>query len=140
MNDILLILHFVGLALGFAGGISSALSMHFAAAATPDGAAALRQIPPLAAKISMIGLVLLWVTGAIMVWTKWDGIGSLPAMFWVKFIFVLALTAFAALTEATYAQLKRTGDVSLRGRLQKLGPLSGLSALLALIFAVFAFH
>lgn len=140
LDDILLILHFIGLALGFAGGIASGLSMRLAGAAKPEGAAALRQIPPIAAKISATGLVLLWLTGLALVYTRWNGFGALPALFWVKFAFVLALTALVGVVEATHARLKRTGDAALRGRLARLGPLSGLAALGALIFAVLAFH
>lgn len=106
----------------------------------PRRFARLRLVPPRAARISAVGLVLLWATGLILVWTKWDGLESLPMLFRVKFAFVLALTVFTGPVEATHARIKRTGDVSPRSRPARIGPLSGLSALGAMIFAVFAFH
>jgi hypothetical protein len=49
------------------------------------------------------------------------------------------LTAAAAAIEMTYAAVKR-GDAAAAARLPALGPWAGISAILAMAVAVFAFH
>jgi len=57
----------------------------------------------------------------------------------VKFVFVLSLTAAAITVELTYGQIK-SGKVEAAKRLPVLGPIAGISSLLAVTFAVLAFH
>jgi hypothetical protein len=139
MNEALLFLHFVGLMLGAAGGFASAIVMRRALVLPVDEAKVLRGLGPTLAKVSASGVAVLWVTGLIMVWTKWDGFGSLPQMFWVKAVFILSLTVMTALIQMTYAEIRK-GNVASAARLPKLGPMAGVSALLAALFAVLAFN
>jgi phosphoglycerol transferase MdoB-like AlkP superfamily enzyme len=138
VNQILLFLHFVGLMLGATGGFGSALVMRRAQGMAPDAAQTLRQLGPTLANLSAAGVALLWITGLVMVWSQWDGPGSLPGLFWLKFVFVLTLTAAVALIHMTYADIRR-GNAAAAARLPKLGPVAGVSALLAVLFACFAF-
>ena len=86
----------------------------------------------------MRGAALLWVTGLIMVWSKWDGFESLPQLFWVKFVFIWLLTINVGLIYMTYWQFRK-GDVVKAVLLPILGPMAGISALLAVLFAALAF-
>lgn len=140
MNPILLFLHFFGLMLGAAGGFASGILMRRAAGMPPEEAKTVRSFGPLLANVSAVGLVLLWATGLILVWSKWNGLGSLPTLFWVKFVFVVTLTLAAGATHMTYAEMKRTGNAALGKRLAMLGPAAGVSSLLAVLFAAFAFN
>ncbi len=139
MNQFWLFLHFIGLIVAAGPGLASMVIMRTAATATPEGAAALRKVPPILVNISTAGLVLLWITGPIMVWSVYGGFGNLPWAFWVKIVFVLALTAVVIAMQVTLAQIRRTGNMALAARMPKLGPLAGLSALLVVLFAVIAF-
>jgi uncharacterized membrane protein len=139
MNEALLFLHFVGLMLGAAGGFASAIVMRRALALPADEAKVLRSVGPILAKMSAAGVAVLWVTGLILVWSKWDGFGSLPQMFWVKAVFILSLTAIAILIQMTYAEIRK-GNVAVAARLPKLGPIAGISALLAVLFEVLTFN
>ena len=138
MNDFILFLHFFGLMLGAAGGFGSALIMRRAMTAPAEQAQTLRSLGPMLANVSVVGLAFLWITGLILVWSKWNGIGSLPTLFWVKFIFVVTLTAAAIAIHMTYADVRK-GNTAAAARLPKLGPIAGLSALLATFFAAFTF-
>lgn len=140
MNQLLLFVHFVGLVMGFAGGIGSAVSMRYAGEASADGAAALRLLPPVFANISAVGLLLLWITGAIMIWSVFGGPGGLPGLFWLKIAFVLLLTVLTGALHATHAAIRRTGNAALGGRLGMIGPASGISALAAMLIAVLVFN
>ena len=74
-----------------------------------------------------------------MVWLSYGGLSGLPILFWVKIAFVLTLTLAAITIETTYAQI-RGGNVKVAARLPVFGPIAGLSSLLAVLFAVLAFH
>ena len=139
MNAALLFLHFVGLMLGAAGGFASAVIMRRALVLPADEAKVVRGLGPILAKVSLTGLLLMWATGLVLVWSKWSGIGSMPDMFWVKAIFILTLTIVTGLIHMTYAEIRK-GNVALAARLPKLGPMAGVSALLAVLFAVVAFN
>ncbi|MGB8315670.1 MAG: hypothetical protein WCE69_14425 [Aestuariivirga sp.] len=138
MNNAILFLHFVGLMLGAAGGFASAVLMRRALVLPADEAKVVRGLGPILAKVSAIGVAVLWLTGLIMVWSKWDGFGSLPQLFWVKAIFILSLTVVIGLIHMTYGQIRK-GNAAVAARLPRLGPLAGLSSLLAVLFAVLAF-
>jgi uncharacterized membrane protein len=119
--------------------LASGILMRRALAMPADEARTVRSLGPMLAHVAGVGLVLMWVTGLIMVWSRWDGLGSLPSLFWVKFAFVLILTVASASIDVTYAQIRRTGNLALAKRLPVLGPISGIAATLAVLFAVFAF-
>lgn len=138
LHDALPILHLLGLLMGAAGGISSMLIMRRALAAPPEQAGALRSVGPMLARLSTIGLVLMWITGLAMV-LEVGGFGGLPPLFWAKFLFVSTLTLAAIAIEITYAEIKK-GNFAAASRLPRLGPVAGISSLLAVIFAVLTFH
>jgi hypothetical protein len=139
MNEALLFLHFVGLMLGAAGGFASAIIMRRALVLPADEAKVLRGLGPTLSKMSAAGVAVLWVTGLIMVWTKWSGFGGLPQMFWIKAIFIVSLTVMTALIQMTYAEIRK-GNPAAAAKLPRFGPMAGISALLAVFFAVLAFN
>ena len=139
MNEAMLFFHFVGLMLGAAGGFASAIVMRRALTLPADEAKVLRGLGPVLAKVSATGVAVLWITGLVMVWTKWDGPSSLPEMFWVKAIFIVSLTLVTGFIHKTYGEIRR-GNYAVATRLPKLGPMAGISALLAVLFAVLAFN
>ena len=139
MNAALLFLHLVGLMLGAAGGFASAGIMRRALVLPAEEAKVVRGLGPILANVSGIGLALLWATGLILVWSKWDGFASLPQMFWVKAIFIASLTVMTGLIHMTYAEIRK-GNPAAAARLPKFGPMAGVSALLAVLFAVLAFN
>jgi len=139
MNAFLLFLHFVGLMIGAAGGIASSILMRRALTMPPEQATTVRSLGPMLAHLAGAGLVLMWITGLTMVWSKWGGLGSLPTLFWVKFLFVVILTLSTGAIDMTYARIRRTGNQALVARLAVLGPVSGIAATLAVLFAAFTF-
>lgn len=137
-NDIILIFHFLGLGLGFGGGFASAMLGMLMAKATPADAAVLARVPPLASRLAETGLVLLWVTGLILVFTKWS-LGAMPVAFWIKIAAVLVLTANTGYMHMLKGKAK-AGDTAAAALIPKLGPINMVSAIVAVIFAVFAFN
>lgn len=139
MTDILLALHLIGLMMGAGGGFGSMITMRVAATRPPDHVAVLRTLGPTMARFSAVGLGLMWLTGLALVALKFGGFAGLPTLFWVKMVFVTTLTLAAIAVEITYGQVKR-GDMSAANRLPVLGPIAGISSLIAVVFAVLAFH
>jgi hypothetical protein len=141
MNTVLLILHFLGLGAGFAASIGNNLVIMLVAKAPPDEAAGLRRFPMAMLPISDIGLVFLWITGIIMLWTKYggvDGFGALPWSFWAKIVCVVLLTGMIGMVHMAVGRMKR-GDMSVAGRLPVYGRIGAVLLLLIVVFAVMAF-
>jgi hypothetical protein len=139
MTDALLIFHFIGLMMGAGGGLGGTIAMRHALSLPLEQAAVIRGLGPTLARTSLAGLVLLWSTGVALIALKYGGFDVMPAMFWVKMVFVGTLTLAAILIEVAYAQMKK-GNVTAAANLPKLGPMAGISSLLAVIFAALAFH
>ena len=84
LNQVLLILHFLGLAMGLSVSIANTvMSILIAKAARPEKAI-LGRFPPVMSRIGKIGLSTLWVTGLILVYTKWGGFANLTWPFFVE--------------------------------------------------------
>ncbi len=139
LNDLVLILHFLGLAMGFAAGFGNMVMMGLIARAKAADAVVLSRFPPAIAKVSNVGLALLWLTGVILVSLRWNGLASISMLFWVKIVAVVALTGIAIVMHRLMGRARK-GDIRAARQLPALGRLAGLSALMALIFAVLAFH
>jgi len=137
--DIVLFLHLLGLMMGAGGGFGSMIVMRGALKMPPEQAGSVRGLGPALGRFSTIGLILMLITGPALVSMKYGGFGGLPPLFWVKMIFVVSLTLAAITLELTYASVKR-GNMEAAKRLPALGPWAGLSSLLAVLFAVLAFH
>lgn len=137
--DVLLIGHFIGLMLGAAGGIGSTVAMGYARSLPAEQGGIVRGLGPSLAHVSTAGLVLMLLTGVSMLIFKYDGMAGMPTMFHVKLLFVATLTLAAISIEVVYAQVKK-GNAKAAEMLPRLGPVAGISALLAVVFAVLAFH
>jgi hypothetical protein len=138
MNAALIFLHFVGLMAGAAGGLASGIIMRKALTMPDDQAKVVRGLGPLLNKVALVGLGLLWATGLILVWSRWSGPTSLPGLFWVKFIFVVGLTAATFLAYRAYEDVKG-GNMAAAQKLPMLGQAGGVAALLAVLFAAITF-
>jgi hypothetical protein len=138
--DILLILHFVGLMLGAGGGIGATVVMRHALSLPQEQGDIIRTAGPALSGMSIAGLLLMLLTGIALWAIKYEfAFASMPAMFWVKMVFVTTLTIASVMIQLTHGRVKR-GDTAAASRLPRFGPMAGISALLAVLFAVLAFH
>ncbi|MGE0363379.1 MAG: hypothetical protein AB7H93_23765 [Vicinamibacterales bacterium] len=138
VTQLLLILHFIGLALGFSATVVNMAVRGLMAGADPAEARGLARLPPLMANVGGGGLLLLWATGLILTFTKWGGFGSLPWQFHVKLTAVVLLTGAVGLSHALLARVRR-GDAAAAGRLPIVGHAILVCSLTAVVFAVLAF-
>jgi hypothetical protein len=137
--DILLALHLIGLMLGAGGGFGSMIAQREAAKRVPEQAAVLRSLGSAMVNLSGVGLIVMLITGFALLFAKYNGFAGMTAMFWLKMAFVTALTLASVGVHVTYGQIK-AGNAAAASRLPALGPIAGISSILAVIFAVLAFH
>jgi hypothetical protein len=136
---ILLILHLLGLMAGFGGGIGLSQVAPRLAGASEAELPLLLKLERIFTRISLIGLALLLITGPWMLWVRFGGGAGLPFWFTLKMIFV-ALAVVAVGTNQIAKRRFRSGN---RGALKWIlvtGPLTGVSIVLAVIFAVLTFQ
>ncbi|MHA1549180.1 MAG: hypothetical protein ACTSYE_09620 [Alphaproteobacteria bacterium] len=138
MDQFLLILHLLGLGASVAAAVGNTV-VGARVAAAPQDAPVLGQLSPIFARVGQIGLALLWVTGPIMVWTKYEGGATLTTAFYIKFVGVVVLTGLVVLISL---RIKRVagGDLAAAKPLPVLGRFAGLTLLAVVIFAVIAFR
>lgn len=138
LNQVLLILHFLGLALGFSVSFGNIVMSGLISKATPPEKAVLGRFPPLITRVGTAGLGLLWVTGVILVYTKWAGFATLPWQFHVKLTAVVLLTVTVAYVHWLERRI-RQGDATAVVRIEKAGKIATTLALIAVVFAVLSF-
>jgi len=136
----LLILHFLGLMAGFGGGIGLSQIGPRLAKANEAELPLLLKLERIFNRFSLIGLALLLITGPWMLWTRFGGGAGLPVWFTLKMSFV-ALAVIAVIANQIAKRRFRLGRsaVALRWVLIT-GPITGISVLLAVIFAVLTFQ
>jgi hypothetical protein len=69
--QILVILHLLGLAMGFSTSFASFVMFGLIAKAAPQEKLVLARFPPIMSRVGEIGLALLWATGLLLVWAQW---------------------------------------------------------------------
>ena len=138
LNQALLILHFFGLAMGLAVPLSNFVLQGLILKAPPQEKDILARVPPAMARTGDTGLVLLWATGLVLVFTKWGGFGSLPWQFEAKMVAVVILTGLVGYIH-TLMRRARTGDTAAAARIPSVGRLASLAAVAAVVLAVLTF-
>lgn len=107
-------------------------------AAHPNERERLWPLQKFLARAITAGLIILLITGPLMLWLKFGGTAGLGWPFSVKMFFVAATVVFVVLGRWAGARLER-GDESAAKLMSVSGPLTGISALLAMLFAVITF-
>ncbi len=139
MRDIMLILHFVGLAMGL--GTSFAF-MFLGMAASKMEKEEGRQFSDKTAVISRmghIGLALLIITGIVLMNPYWAVLSSMPLLV-AKLVLVVVLAVLIGIIGVNARKAKETKEDKYYQRIQVLGKLSFLTAVAIVVLAVYNFH
>lgn len=137
-NEALLIVHFLGLAMGMSVSFGNIVMLGLIAKAAPSEKAVLARFPPAISRVGRIGLTLLWATGLTMLYTRWNGLAGLPWQFHVKLTAVVALTV-TVLYLGRLEHRVSAGDRAAAAQIQTFGKVASFCALVAVIFAVLTF-
>jgi hypothetical protein len=138
LDHFLVIVHFIGLALGFSSGFGNMVVAGLIAKAAPQEKAVLGRVPPALGRLGVVGIVLLWVSGIAIIMLRYGGFAILPRPFIYKLTAVVLLTLTVIYINVLQPRAQR-GDAAAMARIQTLGRLSGPLSLLAVIFAVITF-
>lgn len=138
LDHFLVIVHFIGLAMGMSSGFANMVMAGLIARAAPQEKAVLGRFPPAMGRIGLIGLVLLWVSGIAIVLTRYGTFAILPRPFIIKLTAVVLLTIAVIYIHLLQGRASR-GDQAAMARIQTLGRATGPLALVAVIFAVITF-
>jgi hypothetical protein len=138
LDHFLVVVHFVGLAMGLGSGFAQMIMAGLMAKASPADKAVLARFPPAMGKVGVIGLALLWLSGLSIIQTRYGSFSILPRTFIYKLTAVVLLTLAVATIQVLQRRAQK-GDMAAMARMQMLGRLTGPLALIAIIFAVITF-
>jgi len=137
--NLLMWLHLMALAMGLGGGIAMSQVGPRLAAAAPDQRETWWPLAMVYSRIAVAGLVLLLITGPLLLWLKFGGMGGLNLWFQVKLGLVAVTIVTVGLSVWGLARLRR-GDEGGGRLMQVAGPLTSLTVLAVVLAAVFAFN
>ena len=134
----LMVVHFLGLAVGLSTGFANMVMAGLIAKAAPQEKAVLGRFPPAMARVGAIGLAMLWASGIAIVLTRYGTFAILPRPFIIKLAAVVLLTLIVGYIHVLMPRAQR-GDAAAMARIQLLGKITGPLAIIAIIFAVITF-
>lgn len=138
-HTIVLIIHFIGLAMG----VGSGLAFLFLSMAAQKMEPAQRRAYLLGAapitRMGQIGLLLLVLSGGQLMTPYWSSLGSMPLLI-TKLVLVLVLGAVVGIN-SSYARKARNGDTNIPlSRIATLGRIGLLTSLTIVVLAVLVFQ
>ena len=139
MRELMLILHFIGLAMGMGTSFAHAFLGIAVSKMTPDEAIKFRVHTLVLSKMGNIGIILLAVSGLYLITPYWSVLSTLPLLI-LKLVLVVILVVLIAIIN-TYAKKAMTGDAA--GELKKmelLGKMTLIISLAIVALAVYVFH
>jgi hypothetical protein len=138
LDQTLMVIHFLGLAMGLSTGFANMVMAGLVAKAAPNEKAVLSRFPPAMSRIGAVGLAMLWGSGLAIVYTRYGTFSILPRPFIVKLAAVVLLTLAVIYIHVLMPRAQR-GDAAAMARIQTFGKLTGPLAIIAIIFAVITF-
>lgn len=137
-TSVLLWVHFLALALGTGGGIAMMQVGPRLVAAAPDQRETWWPLATVFSRIAGAGFLLALVTGPLMLWLKYGGLGAVNGWFTLKLALVAVAVVTIGLSEWGLGRFRR-GDEG-GGRLMMVaGPLTGVTMLVIVLASVFSF-
>ncbi len=138
LDNVLVVVHFIGLSLGMSVGFANIVMAKLIAQASPQEKVVLGRFPPAMGKLGLIGLTLLWGSGIAIVLTRYGSFAILPRPFIIKLTAVVLLTITVLYIQVLQRRVDK-GDMAAMATIQTLGRATGPMALVAIIFAVITF-
>ena len=138
MRDVMLIVHFIGLAMG----VGTSFAMMFLGIAANkldvEERADFMIKASFVTKMGHIGLLLLFLSGGHLMTPYWSQLGSMPTLIAKLVLFVI----LGGLIGVMSAKLKKAkaGDPSQLLTVKKMGPFTLLTSILIVVLAVLTFH
>jgi hypothetical protein len=139
VTNLLLLLHFFGVAMAVGGGIALSQVGPKLIALAPNERGQLWPLEVFFSRLGALGLLILLVTGPLMVWLKFGGVSGFNSWFWAKMALVVVAAIGVGLHDWAGARFRR-GDETASSLMFLAGRVAGASILLVMVCAVFAFN
>ena len=139
MDHVLLILHFLALAIGIGGGVASGVLAEISDRSEPTGKLAIGKAASIIGDVGLVSVLVLWLTGIWMVLEIFGGFSDMPAGFNLKILGVVALSAALLAMQVVKRKAKAAGQAPDPARMKVLGQIAMLSAVFTVSVAVITF-
>jgi uncharacterized membrane protein len=138
LNQLLLILHFLGLAMGFSVSFANMVMGGIIEKAAPAEKPVLGRFPLAMSRVGDIGLALLLLSGFGLLFLKWGGFAAMPGIFHVKLTLVVVLIGLIGYIHALQKKI-RNGDAAAATTIQVVGKAAFVTAVAIVVCAVLSF-
>lgn len=139
MRDIMVIVHFLGLAMGLGTSLAHMFLSMASSDLSPEDARKFRMHSLALSKMGHIGLALLILSGGYLMTPYWEHLGSMPYMI-IKLILVLVLTGLIMYI-GKLSRLAKQGDEDLYfNKMAPVGKGTLVISILIVVMAVMTFH
>lgn len=138
MRDIMLIVHFIGLAMGLGASFAFLFLGIAANRMEPERRKELMLNLAPVSQMGQLGLLVLVLSGGYLMTPYWSILERTPLLV-AKLLLVLVLGAVVGIS-SSLARKARAGDAAAFGKMKKLGPIALITALTIVVLAVSVFH
>jgi len=139
MREIMLIIHFIGLAMGLGTGIGFLIFGNVASKLEKEDAKKFMLNAFSLIKMAQIGLVLLVISGLYLMTPFWTTLSATPLLI-TKLALVIILIVLVMANSIAMNKAKKGDLLNQRKKIQALGRITLITVLIIVILAVYVFH
>jgi len=139
MRDLMLVIHFIGLAMAVGTGFANLFLGVTASKLEPAEKRSFMTKTMILGRMGQIGLGLLILSGFYLITPYWEVIGVMPLLI-VKLILVALLLILVFLILFIVRKSKKQGNPALLAKIKPIGILNFLLGIIIVILAVMIFH
>ncbi len=133
------VIHVLALAVAFGMTTANLLIFRYTADLEVGERAAFGPLQRQFSAVGFLAVVALWITGVALYLLVWSG-AAVSLWFWVKMVFVVALTGFVITARKTVSDAQAEARAPPRDRLRQYAHLVAIAAVGAIVSAVMAFN
>ncbi|MCB1517250.1 MAG: hypothetical protein KDJ19_06495 [Hyphomicrobiaceae bacterium] len=137
--NLVLALHLFSLAMGTGSGIANSAIGPLYGPSSAEQRNVLFKLAAVLGRNGQIAIGLLWITGIALIFMKGYNLMEMPVMFWIKILFVIILSGASGMASAA-ARRFANGDMAASTRAAMFGMVAGVSSVVVILCAVFAFE
>ncbi len=138
MKDVMLITHFIGLAMGLGTSFAMMFIGIVASKMELDEKSKFIINASVITKMGHIGLVLLFISGGYLMTPYWAALSTMPTMI-AKLVLFVVLGGLIGVMSAKLKKAK-AGDTAQLQTVKKLGPVALFTGIAIVVLAVLTFH
>lgn len=139
MRDLMLIVHFIGLAMALGTGFANLFLGAVASKLEPAERGSFMSKTLILGRMGQIGLVLLILSGFYLLTPYWAALSSMPLLI-IKLILVALLVILVFMIMLIVRKAKKEGNPALLAKIKPIGIMNFLLGIAIVVFAVLVFH